>query len=276
MIASAASMPTSLRSSSSLRKRLPITGGLRWRTSGDIGAGAGLSLGHRPGLGPDPNQPTVSRFRSTIARPRHSRGLAPVSGRTGSSFEPKEGTRNASAITAKEREIPVVWHLPLVSHHLQTETDPALTPWQTASLVIQPAPITTDRLSLVIGTGFRSRAVIFCFFGPSENVVEPGMSESFLPPASAMAISAAFLPSSRASFHTDTVWVPSATRLSAALSPSCPETGTEPARPCAERAATAPPAVPSLEATTASTLLLFLVRICSMFFWALAGSHWSV
>ena len=72
--------------------------------------------------------------------------------------------------------MPVVRHLPHVSYHLQTKTDPALTPWQTASLVIQPASITTDRLSLVIGTGFRSRAVIFCFFGPSANVVEPGMS----------------------------------------------------------------------------------------------------
>ncbi len=79
-----------------------------------------------------------------------------------------------------------------------------------------------------------------------------------------------------ASFHTDTVWVPSATRLSAALSPSWPETGTVPARPCAASAATTPPAVPSLEATTASTSLLLAVRNCSMFFCATAGFQLSV
>ena len=39
----------------------------------------------------------------------------------------------------------------------------------------------------------------------------------------------------------------------------------EPAMPWAARAATTPPAVPSLEATTASTLLLLTVRNCSMF-----------
>src|SRR3546814_4798753 len=39
----------------------------------------------------------------------------------------------------------------------------------------------------------------------------------------------------RSSFQTETVWVPSATRLSAALSPSWPETGTLPAMPCAVR-----------------------------------------
>ncbi len=56
--------------------------------------------------------------------------------------------------------------------------------------------------------------------------------------------------------HAVTVCVPSATRFSAAWSPSWPETGTEPAMPCAASAATAPPAVPSFDATTASTLLL--------------------
>ena len=43
------------------------------------------------------------------------------------------------------------------------------------------------------------------------------------------------------------------------------ETGI-PAMPCAVSAATTPPAVPSFEATTASTLLSLAVRICSMFF----------
>ena len=45
---------------------------------------------------------------------------------------------------------------------------------------------------------------------------------------------------------------------------------------CARSAATTPPAVPSLEATTASTLLLFFVRICSMFFCATSGAQPSV
>ena len=79
-----------------------------------------------------------------------------------------------------------------------------------------------------------------------------------------------------ASFQIETVWVPSAMRLIAAWSPSWPETGTEPAMPCAASAATTPPAMPSFSATTASTLLLFLVRICSMFFCALSGFHPSV
>ena len=43
-----------------------------------------------------------------------------------------------------------------------------------------------------------------------------------------------------------------------------------------DSAAPAPPAVPSLEATTASTSLLFWVRICSMLRCALAGSQPSV
>ena len=77
-----------------------------------------------------------------------------------------------------------------------------------------------------------------------------------LPPARSMAISAARLPSSRESFQTETVCVPSAMRFRAALSASWPETGTEPARPWASRAATAPPAVPSLEATTRVNLVV--------------------
>ena len=46
--------------------------------------------------------------------------------------------------------------------------------------------------------------------------------------------------------------------------------------PWAVSAATTPPAVPSLEATTASTLLSLAVRICSMFFCAFSGSQASV
>ena len=102
------------------------------------------------------------------------------------------------------------------------------------------------------------------------------MSVIFLLLARSTAASPEILPRSRASFQIDTVWVPSAMRLIAAWSPSWPETGTEPAMPWAASAATTPPAMPSFSQTTASTLLLFLVRICSMFFWALSGFHPSV
>ncbi|MNL49868.1 hypothetical protein D3C87_1728340 [compost metagenome] len=132
------------------------------------------------------------------------------------------------------------------------------------------------RLSLVIGTGASSTAFISTPLGPSENLVASVTSSRAAPPASSTAISAAFLPSSRASFQTDTVCVPSAMRFSAAWSPSCPDTGTDPARPWALSAAMAPPAVPSFEATTASTSLLLAVRNCSMFAWATSGFQLSV
>ncbi|MNT08233.1 hypothetical protein D3C72_1429690 [compost metagenome] len=96
-----------------------------------------------------------------------------------------------------------------------------------------------------------------------------------LPAASETAAVAASRPSSRESFQMVAVCVPSATRFSAAKSASWPDTGM-PRRPLAVSAATAPPAVPSLAATTASTLLPFLVRICSMFFCATSGFQPSV
>ncbi|MCY1303617.1 hypothetical protein D9M70_533320 [compost metagenome] len=128
----------------------------------------------------------------------------------------------------------------------------------------------------MIGSGARKTDCMATPFGPPLKVVTPATSSIFLPPASSTATSAARLPSSRLSFQTETVCVPKATRFSAALSASWPETGTEPARPCASRAAMAPPAVPSLEATTASTLLSLAVRNCSMFFWAFSGFQPSV
>ena len=91
-----------------------------------------------------------------------------------------------------------------------------------------------------------------------------------------MAASPADLPSSRASFQTLTVCVPSATRLSAAWSPSWPDTGTLPARPWAVSAATTPPAMPSFSESTAWTSLLSAVRNCSVSVWAFDGSQLSV
>src|SRR5919107_1452622 len=114
---------------------------------------------------------------------------------------------------------------------LQAFTVPAFTPWHTTSFEAQPASMTTLRLSFVTATGVRKRAAMFCFFGPRFQDFAPWISVSFLPPASCRAISAALRPSSRASLNTVTVWVPSATRLSAALSASWPETGTETDRP---------------------------------------------
>src|SRR5208337_1880267 len=92
----------------------------------------------------------------------------------------------------------------ILRSHSHTFTLPGFTPWQTSAFLIQPASMTTPRLSLVMGTGVSSSAFIATFFGPPENVVTPGTSLIFLPSARSAAISAAFLPSSRASFHADT------------------------------------------------------------------------
>ena len=152
---------------------------------------------------------------------------------------------------------------------------PAFTPWQTLSWVIQPASMTTSRLSLVIGIGVSRIEVILLPPGES-NGSTPLTAVSSVPLASWTAASPAVLPSSRASFQTETDWVPRATRLRAAASPSWPETGTLPARPCASRAATTPPAMPSFSERTASTLLSAWVRNCSVCVWAREGSQLSV
>ena len=128
----------------------------------------------------------------------------------------------------------------------------------------------------MIGTGVSRIEVIATLRGPSAQSAVPCRAASLVPLASVIACSPAVRPSRRASFHTLTVCVPSATRFSAAWSPSWPETGTGPAMPCAARAAMAPPAVPSFDATTASTLLRLAVRNCSMLRCALAGSQPSV
>ncbi|MNT51068.1 hypothetical protein D3C72_1880180 [compost metagenome] len=124
----------------------------------------------------------------------------------------------------------------------------------------------------MIGTGFRNCACSGTFFSPPFQVWAPA---TFWPLASATAAAAASRPRSRASFQTDTVCEPCATRLSAAWSPSWPDTGM-PLMPLAVSAATTPPAVPSLEATTASILPPLLVMICSMFFCATSGFQPSV
>src|SRR5213594_2691280 len=163
----------------------------------------------------------------------------------------------------------------LRTHQPQAEALPAGTPWQRSALVTQPASRTSLRLSLVIGFGV-SRIELRLFPPGVLNWAVPLtlVGSEFL--HSWTAASPAVLPSSRASFHTSTVCVPSATRFRAALSPSWPDTGTLPASPCAVSAAITPPAIPSFSERTASTLLLFAVRICSMLVCAFDGSQLSV
>src|SRR5579859_1736212 len=97
-----------------------------------------------------------------------------------------------------------------------------------------------------------------------------------VPPHIWIAESPAALPSRRESFQTSTVCKPLAIRFRAGASPSWPETGTLPARPCAASANTTPPAIPSFSDSTASTLLLFCVRNCSISVCAFDGSQLSV
>src|ERR1700687_1545534 len=118
--------------------------------------------------------------------------------------------------------------------HPQAETLPAGTPWHRSALVTQPASRTSLRLACVIGFGVRK--IELSEFPPG--VLKADAPVTLLASAflhSCIAASPALLPRARASFQTSTVWVPSATRLRAALSPSWPETGTLPARPCAVR-----------------------------------------
>jgi len=81
-------------------------------------------------------------------------------------------------------------------------------------------------------------------------------------------------PRAKAFFQTDTVWVPRATRFSAAVSPSWPLTGIF--RPTALRAWTTPVAMLSFSDRTASILLLFWLSACSMLLRAFVVSQLSV
>src|SRR3989442_5356682 len=104
-------------------------------------------------------------------------------------------------------------------HHAQAVPFAAATPWHRSAFVIQPASRTSFRLSFVIGFGVRRIEL---------RLFPPGVLKRAVPLTllgseflhSWTAASPAVLPSSRASFHTSTVCVPSATRLRAALSPS--------------------------------------------------------
>src|SRR3989442_10270966 len=140
-------------------------------------------------------------------------------------------------------------------HQPQAVTFPAATPWHRSAFVIQVASRTSLRLSFVIGFGVR-RIELRLFPPGVVNLAVPVtlLGSEFL--HSWIAASPAVLPSRRASFHTSPVFVPSATRLRAALSPSWPDTGTLPARPCAVNAAITPPAMASVTDRTASTLFL--------------------
>ena len=93
---------------------------------------------------------------------------------------------------------------------------------------------------------------------------------------SARAASPAAVPSSEVFFQTLTVWLPRATLLRAAMSPSWPPTATLPASPWPLSAATTPPAMPSFSERTASILLLLAVRICSIWVCATSGFQPSV
>src|SRR3989442_2925308 len=103
-------------------------------------------------------------------------------------------------------------------HQPQAVTFPAATPWHRSAFVIQPASRTSFRLSFVIGFGVRRIEL---------RLFPPGVLKSAVPLTLLGSVflhswteaSPAGLPSRRASFHTSTVCVPSATRLSAALSP---------------------------------------------------------
>src|SRR6185295_12855479 len=169
----------------------------------------------------------------------------------------------------------------------QGATAPAVTPAQTSALVTQPASTTSDRLSLVIGVGLRVIESTELFLGvvnltdfdsvglaaadrPSGTVT----ASPFVPLHSWVATLPATLPRSFAFFQTKTVWVPSATRLRAALSPSWPPIGMF--RPTASSAWTAPVAMPSFSDSTASMSLLLAARAASMFVRAPAVSQLAV
>src|SRR3954447_1049420 len=95
----------------------------------------------------------------------------------------------------------------------------ASTPAQSLSLVIQPASMTRLRLSLVSGCG--AMMIELTWFLPGVvNGAVPLTLSTVVPLQSWTAASPAALPSSRASFQTSIVWLPSATLLRAAASPS--------------------------------------------------------
>ena len=83
-----------------------------------------------------------------------------------------------------------------------------------------PPSIATLRLLRVSGVGSIKIALIAIPFSPPSKIEAPLISDIATPSAKAEAISPAALPKSRASFQTETVCEPRATRLIAARSPS--------------------------------------------------------
>src|SRR5436305_6634832 len=165
----------------------------------------------------------------------------------------------------------------------QGGTDPAGTPAQTASLVTQPASTVSFRLAFVIAVGVRMIDWTELPFGVWNAVAltEAGAAAAgrslgaltalrAVPLQSCIAMSPAVSPRANAFFQTETAWVPSATRLSAAVSPSCPVTGIF--RPTVVSAWTTPVAMLSFSDRTAWMLLPFALRAASMLFLALVVS----
>src|SRR5215210_4441728 len=169
----------------------------------------------------------------------------------------------------------------------QPGTDPAVTPAQTASLVAHPASIVSLTFSLVMAVGVRM--IDWTVFPPGVlngvAVSDAGAAAAGRPLGALIAFGAglaqswtatlpAVSPRAKAFFQTDTVCVPRATRFSAAVSPSWPETGT--LRPTAVSAWTTPVAMLSFSDRTASILFWLALSAASMLFFALVVSQLSV
>src|SRR4051794_14123968 len=116
---------------------------------------------------------------------------------------------------------------------LQAGVEPAVTPAHTASFVTQPASIVSFRLSLVMAVGVRMTELTVLPPGVVNGVAlsDAGAAafgrsagaftaSGAVPAQNCIAMSPAVSPRANAFFQTETAWVPSATRLSAAVSPS--------------------------------------------------------
>src|SRR2546428_5756515 len=192
MMTRAATIP-SMRGSTSRVRSTPVTGASAERT---------VATSERTEPGGSPSTPASLRTETPISLL----------------------TRPPSCASVKTRPAPARARAGRSSHELrrhqpQAEALPAGTPWHRSALVIQPASRTRLRLSLVMGFGCRRIEL---------SVLPPGVLNAAVPLTllgsellqSCIAASPALLPSMRASFHTPTGCVPSATRLRAALSPS--------------------------------------------------------
>src|SRR5262245_58142053 len=116
--------------------------------------------------------------------------------------------------------------LPLEAGFQQGGTDPAVTPLHRSALVIHSLSMAFWRLALVMGSGCRNSELMLIFLAGVVNWTAPATLSRAVPAHRATATVPAAAPRRRASLPTLTSWVPSATRLRAALSASCPLTGT--------------------------------------------------